>query len=223
MLANEQLRQAQEDLATRDSELHELRTRVEDLEKMQQAQLKLIELKDSELAAAQQALARTNAAPATEVAAAPVWLWGGLGVLLVAALVWWLARRPKPMPIPAARRGGFDAAALAAALPQSTPEPVHADDDAQGPDHAHADAPSYPAATHPDDGAVPAWHTGAPGAAIGLASLNPAPAGRERLELAIAYLDLGDVETARSLLHEVSVGQDPSARDEAAQLLREIG
>ena len=71
---------------------------------------------------------------------------------------------------------------------------------------------------------MPAWHTGAAaGAGIGLASLNPSPAGRERLELAIAYLDLGDVETARSLLHEVAAGHDPSARDEAAQLLREIG
>lgn len=223
MLANEQLRQAQEDLATRDSELQELRTRVEDLEKMQQAQLKLIELKDSELAAAQQALAQTNAASATEVAAAPVWLWGGLGLLLVAALVWWLARRPKPLPIPGGRRGGFDAAALAAALPQSAPEPVHTGDEVEDPVHTHGQAPSYPAPAHPDDGAVPAWHTGASGAAIGLAPLNPAPAGRERLELAIAYLDLGDVETARSLLHEVAVGQDPSARDEAAQLLREIG
>ncbi|KAF1696062.1 type IV pilus assembly protein FimV [Pseudoxanthomonas daejeonensis] len=223
MLANEQLRQAQEDLATRDSELQELRTRVEDLEKMQQAQLKLIELKDSELAAAQQTLAQTNAASATPGASAPVWLWGGLGLLVTAALVWWLARRPKPMSIPASRRSGFDAAALAAALPQASPESAHADDGVDEVEHVREEAPSYPAPTHPDDGAVPAWHTGASGAAIGLASLNPAPAGRERLELAIAYLDLGDVETARSLLHEVAIGQDPSARDEAAQLLREIG
>ena len=48
-------------------------------------------------------------------------------------------------------------------------------------------------------------------------------AGRERLELAIAYLDLGDVETARTLLNEVVAGADPAAREEAAQLLREIG
>ena len=60
-------------------------------------------------------------------------------------------------------------------------------------------------------------------AAIDLAPINPAPAGRERLELAIAYLDLGDLETARSLLQEVAAGQDPVARDEALLLLREIG
>jgi FimV C-terminal domain len=56
-----------------------------------------------------------------------------------------------------------------------------------------------------------------------VAPLNPLPAGRERLELAIAYLDLGDVETARTLLNEVVAGADPAAREEAAQLLREIG
>ena len=58
---------------------------------------------------------------------------------------------------------------------------------------------------------------------MNVAPLNAAPAGRERLELAIAYLDLGDVETARDLLHEVIEGGDVAARDEAAQLLRELG
>jgi len=225
MLANEQLRQAQEDLATRDSELAELRTRVDQLEKMQQQQLKLIELKDSELASAQQALAQTNATTAAQggASATPAWLWAGVGMLLVAALVWWLARRPKPSPIPASRGRGFDAAALAAAVPQPAADPVLAVDTPEEAHHAYEDTP-YPAATHPDDGeAIPAWHTGSAGAAIGLAPLNPSPAGRERLELAIAYLDLGDVETARSLLHEVAGGHDPAARDEAAQLLREIG
>ena len=56
-----------------------------------------------------------------------------------------------------------------------------------------------------------------------MAPLNAAPAGRERLELAIAYLDLGDIETARDLLNEVVAGGDDLARDEATQLLREIG
>ncbi|WP_425501657.1 FimV/HubP family polar landmark protein [Pseudoxanthomonas koreensis] len=228
MLANEQLRQAREDLATRDSELQELRSRVEEMEKLQQQQLKLIEMKDSELAAAQQALARSNTATAATPAgdaSTPAWLWGGAGLLLLAGLAWWLARRPKPMPIPVARGRGFDAAELAAALPQAAAPVVDDeddDDDAPVPAHDPRDeAATYPAEQHPDDAsAVPAWHTGA---AIGLAPLNPAPAGRERLELAIAYLDLGDVDTARSLLHEVAAGQDPSARDEAAQLLREIG
>src|SRR5690606_19002781 len=62
MLANEQLRQAQEDLAARESEVQELRSRLEELEKLQQQQMKLIELKDSELAAAQQRLAQVDKA-----------------------------------------------------------------------------------------------------------------------------------------------------------------
>ena len=52
-----------------------------------------------------------------------------------------------------------------------------------------------------------------------LAPLNSAPAGRERLELAIAYLDLGDAETARTLLNEVAAGEDVQARAEAMELL----
>ncbi|MEG1681706.1 MAG: FimV/HubP family polar landmark protein, partial [Stenotrophomonas sp.] len=56
-------------------------------------------------------------------------------------------------------------------------------------------------------------------AAVTVAPLNPAPAGRERLELAIAYLDLGDAETARTLLNEVAASADPQARGEALELL----
>ena len=67
----------------------------------------------------------------------------------------------------------------------------------------------------------PTWHTGDGG--LNVAPLNAAPAGRERLELAIAYLDLGDLETARDLLNEVVAGGDAAARNEATQLLREIG
>ena len=81
---------------------------------------------------------------------------------------------------------------------------------------APAAAPAWTAAV-----SKPTWHTG--DVSLNVAPLNAAPAGRERLELAIAYLDLGDVETARDLLHEVIEGGDAVARDEAAQLLRELG
>ena len=47
--------------------------------------------------------------------------------------------------------------------------------------------------------------------------------GRDRLELAIAYLDLGDAETARTLLHEVAVGADPHSQAEARELLARLG
>jgi len=52
--------------------------------------------------------------------------------------------------------------------------------------------------------------------------LNTAPAGRERLELARAYLDMGDLATARSLLQEVAEGGDVEARVEAQRLLAGI-
>jgi len=244
MLANEQLRQAQEDIATRDSELQELRGRVEELEKLQQQQAQLIALKDSDLAAAQARLSQLDAGAGDAAGGGvPLWLFGGLALLIAAAAVWWLARRPKPLPIPVARAGGggFDAASLTAAVPEQTgadpglavdaPEEAHhvpAPAVAPEPGHDRAPEPAapaapraYPAAWQPDASAVPAWHTDDVSAP--LAPLNPAPAGRERLELAIAYLDLGDAETARTLLREVANGQDPAARDEALQLLREIG
>ncbi|WP_125076192.1 FimV/HubP family polar landmark protein [Pseudoxanthomonas sp. SGT-18] len=240
MLANEQLRQAQEDLAARESEVQELRSRVEELEKLQQQQMKLIELKDSELAAAQQRLAQME----QESAHSGLGLWPLVLLLLAAAAgaAWWFARRPKPLPIPVGRGAGFDAAALAAAAPSThvpadpvvpveapelEPHPVepeaYVDEQAPEPDVEpelplrHDDLP--PPAPAARESAAPAWHDDA----SAFTTLNPAPAGRERLELAVAYLDLGDVDTARTLLREVLAGQDPAARDEAAQLLREIG
>jgi len=54
-------------------------------------------------------------------------------------------------------------------------------------------------------------------------AIAPSAGGRERLELAIAYLDLGDTEAARSLLQQVAASDDPQARDEAGKLLRELG
>lgn len=88
--------------------------------------------------------------------------------------------------------------------------------------------------------AVPAWH-----ATSGKNKLNrpeptsspaPAPAvpaaasttfdtdapGMERLELARAYLELGDRESARQLLGELVVNGNLDARQQAARLLREI-
>jgi pilus assembly protein FimV len=67
-------------------------------------------------------------------------------------------------------------------------------------------------ATH----AKPVWQ--APQADT-IVPLNAAPAGRERLELARAYLDMGDLATARSLLQEVAEGGDAEARAEAQRLL----
>ena len=73
-----------------------------------------------------------------------------------------------------------------------------------------------PAAPSPAPPAKPVWQ--APQADT-IVPLNTAPAGRERLELARAYLDLGDLATARSLLQEVADGGDAEARAEAQRLL----
>ena len=55
------------------------------------------------------------------------------------------------------------------------------------------------------------------------APLQPAPGSRERLELAIAYLDLGDADTARTLLEEVVTGGDAGSRQQALELLARLG
>ncbi|WPU57260.1 FimV/HubP family polar landmark protein [Stenotrophomonas acidaminiphila] len=262
MAANEQLRQAREDLATRDAELQELRERVAELEKLQAQQQSLIAMKDSNLAAAQQRLAEVGK---KEPAGTAPWAWLGVLLLVVAAAGWWLSRRRRPSPLPPAPGAGHAAAmelsALAAAMPAveaqavardvpavqehapaadqseveleaeveaeaeavpfwsrpsaGTPasrpprqEPVLSSDAAPV---SGADAPAEPAAQEADT-----W----PAADMAsLAPLNPAPAGRERLELAIAYLDLGDAETARTLLNEVAAGEDVQARAEAMELL----
>lgn len=241
MAANEELRQAREDLATRDAELQELRTRVDELEKLQQQQQKLVAMKDSELAAAQQRLAQTSDASAT-----PAWLWGGV-VLVIAGIAAWLAsRRRKPSPLPPLPRE-YDASALAAAIPAmgraaDSPElpaldereeaPVGIDEEDVVPEPVPAWMAQEPAQAA--DTAVPAaeiaeadadWTQppAQPDAVASIAPLNPAPAGRERLELAVAYMDLGDNETARSLLQEVAASGDAQARTEAVELLNRLG
>ncbi|WP_305119748.1 FimV/HubP family polar landmark protein, partial [Xanthomonas graminis] len=71
----------------------------------------------------------------------------------------------------------------------------------------------------------PTWHQGdLPAAAEPAPEPAPThpPIGRERLELAVAYMDLGDNETARTLLVEVAAAGDPAARAEAQQLLARL-
>ncbi|WP_295961501.1 FimV/HubP family polar landmark protein [uncultured Xanthomonas sp.] len=330
MVAAQQLQQAREDLAARDAEVQELRSRVEQLEKLKAQQQQLIALKDSDLAAAQKRLAQAGqAAPAATPAQAPandgfpLWLWGGLSLLVLGLGAWLLSRRRKPSPLPPLPRD--DAAALAASaavpvvahrdvdapeLPPLEPAEPLAEEEAVARDHealeeweradhldhaaadhsdhadhhtaldddafervlaqqslrqAPADAPlsadndddhsagvsdahpeaapaAEPAAeapwrqpspvvavpggdAHADTDAgggrqEPTWHQpAAPAPAPAEAPSPYPPAGRERLELAVAYMDLGDNETARTLLTEVAASGDPAARAEAQQLL----
>ena len=222
MLANEQLTLTKEELAARESEVQELRTQVAELESLKQQQAKLIAMKDSELAAAQQRLAQSQGD-----ASQPLWLWAGLGLLVAGLVVAWLIGRRRKPTVSAPVRSGYDSAAMAAAIPsvetvRDTPATPRFEDEVPAtlPEEDEAPAVAVPAAQPWTTAAVkPTWHTGG----LNVAPLNAAPAGRERLELAIAYLDLGDVETARDLLNEVVAGGDDAARNEATQLLREIG
>ena len=254
-MLRQQLQETKESLAARDAEVNELKTRVADLEKLQQQQQQLITLKDSALATAQQNLASSNRKAATPAAAkvgvatttaqtrhptaqpqpmerssGTIWLWGGL-VLIFAALAGWLLTRRRPVSVTPKR--GFDTAALAASIPATTRETAPVDQDEvpiasfQAPEKTQPPASvqpphwtSAPAAV----GAVPTWHGGAESAPVVVADATDAgqqDAGRQ-LELAQAYLDLGDEDAARALLREVLDGHDPAARKTAALLLRDL-
>ncbi|MBA0447060.1 FimV/HubP family polar landmark protein [Stenotrophomonas maltophilia] len=334
MLGNEQLRQAREDIATRDAEIGELKQRVADLEKLKEQQQSLIAMKDNDLAAAQQRLAQAPDARDAGTA----WYWLGLPVLLLAAGAAWLLGRRKPSPLPPLREED-DAAGLAAAVPagaaldtlaeQSSWSSAVADSGRQEPampawasePEVQAEAPSAPIAAPPaqatgwqdgtlhDEDAValpeavtelPRWDepapmhdeaieeplrdepvvpeapadvavpdyarhaeqqpqyrgvfdlpaeahdVDAPATAVGQAPIDrdgtdaphsedaapiaaagadggwPPRAGQERLELAIAYLDLGDAQTARTLLLEVADGGDLHSQAQARELLARL-
>ncbi|MEN4999197.1 FimV/HubP family polar landmark protein [Luteimonas sp. TWI596] len=217
--------QAEEAAISRDAELAELRSRLDDLEQLQRQQQRLIEMKEADLAAAQQ---RLDAATASQ--GAPwSWLWLAPALLVVGALAFLLGRRGRraapARTTPSAADGSPTAAQPADAVPafaRSAPPAA-----APGP------APVVPAA------GGPTWHVGdAPSAADAAPAAAPdvsapveldrgdavePPPGIERLELARAYIDLGDVETARSLLQDVVDGGDPVAAAEAARLLRTLG
>ncbi|WP_313348347.1 FimV/HubP family polar landmark protein [Stenotrophomonas sp.] len=284
MLGNEQLRQAKEDVATRDAEIQELRNRVADLEKLKQQQASLIAMKDSDLAAAQQ---RLGDAPAAREAGGGGWYWLGLGVLLLVVAGWALARRRKPSPLPPLRRQGLDAVSLAAAVPAADyVDELAAQQDVEEEGDDLRDAPDYVLANEraveegrrepmftlepqPGRGEAFAAEPLIDAAEPRVADLDPVPAhaleaaeqpsyrgvfefpeetpevsaaaaedvaeapapvaaplgapGRDRLELAIAYLDLGDADTARTLLQEVATAGDLHSQLQARELLARLG
>src|SRR3546814_15931715 len=86
----QELQQTKETLAARDAEVQDLKTRVAELEKLQQDQQQLIALKDGKLAETQQALAARQAEAGTPAAQESMAIWpGAIGALPgVAALAW---------------------------------------------------------------------------------------------------------------------------------------
>lgn len=252
-MLRQELQQANETVAARNAEIDELKARLDDLQQLQDKQQQLIELKDAELAAAQQRLDASNQQTSAATGAFP-WMWLGLAIIVVAALAFLLGRRGRN-PAPARP---FHGAVLAAATPTdaaaSSPAAVVPEADPE-PAFVRAASASTPAAASPDDAPAaataapgPTWH--APSAAVTAQAQPDVPAdtpdidtpdvapasveldtgaavelppGVERIELARAYIDLGDTETARSLLQETVDGDDPDAAAQAAQMLRTLG
>lgn len=238
MLRQQELQQTKETLVARDAEVQELKARVAELEQLKQQQDQLVALKDSELAAAQQRLATTQAADTKTTAPENLgpWLGVGAGLLVIGLLAgWWLRRRQA-----AADVGKPDRQRLAPVMtepvmsgsadvdpevqgafvedelsPQPQPLPVE-------PAWNRLAKPAEPEAETPPPPTrgVPTWHSGD----FEVGPLNPAPPGQGRLDLARAYLDMGDRDTARSLLQEVATrGDSVDVRRQAEQLLRELG
>ena len=239
MLRQQELQQTKETLVARDAEVQELKARVAELEQLKQQQDQLVALKDSELAAAQQRLATTQAADTkTADTKTPAnlgpWLGVGAGLLVIGLLVgWWLRRRQTAAIKPDRQR-------LAPVMPEPVmPASADADPDVQGafvedeiapqPEPLPAEPawnrlakPAEPEAETPvpPTRGVPTWHSGD----FEVGPLNPATPGQGRLDLARAYLDMGDRDTARSLLQEVATrGDSVGVRRQAEQLLRELG
>jgi pilus assembly protein FimV len=221
--------QAKEDLAAREAEVTELKARVAELEKLQQQQQQLITMKDSELAAVQQRLAaRESAATApppagdgAEAASATPWLFGGAGLLALGVLAWLFSRRRRDASAP---RRTYDTAALAAGIPGArTSDDLFSerDDDGDADVREPVSPPQWSAAAATPAGIVPTWHGGAP-AGLGEALASERTDAGRKLDQARAYMDLGDDESARRVLRELLDSRDPTARDAAASLLRDL-
>ena len=223
-MLQQELVQTKETLAAREAEAQELKSRVAELEKLQQQQQQLIAMKDSELAAAQQRLVQTQKEQ-TQASVMP-WVFAGVAVLVLGALFAWMARRrdraaPKfrpNVPVAPSIADSFAPAVVAAPEPSAVPEPVP---------EVEPEPPVEPVSVPPVRRAeapratVPAWHTGNTPAQHSLLD-SAAQAAYERIELAQAYLDVGDLASARQLLGEVVINGDHAARQQASRMLREL-
>ena len=158
------------------------------------------------------------------------WVIGIGGALVLGGLIAWFLRRrdagtpkfraPLAAPTPS----------IADAFAPRTPVGARVEAATEAELETEAEAPVAPVvaappimsvrAAEPQPRTAPAWHTG------GSAQrdlLDPATqAAHERLELARAYLDLGDLAGARQLLGEVVINGDHAARQQAARMLREL-
>lgn len=191
---------------------------------------------------AQQAHAQPAPPPESSHAAGP-WLWSGIGLVLLAIAGWWFTRRREPATPPPSRfkTDTFTANTPAAGVPVAD-EPTVADFIAAArrepaPPKASVESPRPAVPAPAPTSARPSWMAGAgsqPSASRPSPSQPSAPvqadlvddaeprSAAEQLDLAQAYLDVGDEEAARTLLREIMDGRDPAAREAAARLLREL-
>lgn len=254
-LMNEQLRQAKEDLASRDAEIQELRSRVAELEKLQQDQQKLISLKDNELASAQKHLAEpasvTAAKPApaahpaavapaktatpapaapAEVSGTPFWMWGGAGLVLLGLIGVWVRQRRARKAGDDAQRPRFDIDALAPAAASAAPvadaEPADgfgpaADEDLQFQDDERPETGADAAPLHDDfhdaepvADAVP-LHEAADAADEGLADAQPAAHAEDEPRHAWLAKDAAPVEPSAAVdaAPDDGLHEEPSVAD----------
>ena len=251
-MLRQELQQTQETVAAREAEVQELKGRVAELEQLQKQQQQLIAMKDSELAAAQQRMAKSNdQADAAQSGSALPWVIGGGALLLALLGGWWWGRRPGK----AAFRAPSDSVATTPSIadafaagpdieayeepetlvePPAQEETVREELAREAPVReepafeltAKPQAPARPA-TPPAPAApiAPAWHIAANGNGR-RSHVEPTLAtqpGQERLELARAYIDLGDRESARQLLSEVVINGDLAARQAASRMLQDLG
>lgn len=242
-MLRQELQTTQETVAAREAEIRELKSRVSELEQLQKKQDQLISMKDSELAAAQQRLAQSNQAATQAGGSALPWILAGGALLLALAGGWLWRRRPtKPVfraPVEGAAAAPSIADAFAAPEPEREPLPADEPDVVEEaapvaaspvrqepvfeltpqPAPARPVVPEAPAAP-----IAPAWHVASGNGRRGQyaePTLATQP-GQERLELARAYIDLGDHESARQLLSEVVINGDLMARQQASRMLQEL-
>lgn len=251
-MLRQELQQTKETLAARDAELAEMQSRLAELERLQTDQQRLLSMKDTELAAAQSSLAKSQAtAPNTDVARDSTLAWFGGGGLLLLALAagWWMRRRATFTPVfraPAEKRSLADEFAAgpgpAAAMAPRAAEPVDQGATAAAgephavpagdsgalpfPGRAHAEPVTAAPAAAPE---APAWHAApakanklATPAIVATSTADAALPGQQRLDLARAYLDLGDHVSARQLLREVAASGEPDDRRQATRMLGEL-
>lgn len=263
-MLQQELARRDEEISAKTAEIGDLKERVAELERIRDEQNRLLTMKDTELASAQHRLAEANRAAAQPAAAsaeqAPAathsnynlyYIGGGVGILLLGLLVWFLSKRNRPE-VEAKPRRRFDHDALAASMQRLDRQRGGQKSNAEA--APAAETPSASSETPPPAsprGETPAWHSGwvvkgsvsrsgAPGsdaasatehepeqpaapAAAAAGNEPPARASAEqRFKLVDAFLDMGDRTSAQQLLAELLNDEDDAVSEKAGKMLARI-